>query len=221
MSNFLLIDSANSNIALCLTYRPLYSYITKQLQLARDPLYIDIQFLIYLLTLKDLLISYNYLLPPIKRRRNRNLSQNPIIQTIASIKTNYKSITNYKHVKTTLIISIKGKTVALGNIYKRSKKNLRLDSSFVTCYALIPTPLTLSHALTKYTSSISLNLKAITKKKTTLVAPLRHYLLILLPLLPLLNPQNKYYLQTLLQSNLLLKPWLIALISINLPLINY
>ena len=198
MFNFLSIDSINFNIALYLTYRPLYSYITKQLQLARDPLYIDIQFLICLLTLEDLLISYNYLSPPIKRRRNRNLSQNPIIQTVASIKTNYRSITNYKHVKTTLIISIKGKTVALRNIYKRSKKNLRLDSGFITCHALILIPLTLSYALTKYISSISLNLKAIIKKKTTLEAPLRYYLLILPPLLPLLNLQNKYHLQTLL-----------------------
>ena len=198
MSNFLSIDSANSNIALYLTYRPLYSYITKQSQLTRDPLYIDIQFLIYLLTLKDLLISYNHLSPPIKRRRNRNLSQNPIIQIIASIKTNYRSITNYKHVKTTLVISIKGKTIALRNIYKRSKKNPRLDSGFITYYTLILTPLTLSHALTKYTSSISLNSKAIIKKKTTLVAPSRHYLLIPPPLPPLLNLQNKYHLQTLL-----------------------
>ena len=187
MSNFLLIDSTNSNIALCLTYRLLCSYITKQLQLARDLLYIDIQFLIHLLTLEDLSISYNHLSPPIKRRRNRNLSQNPIIQTIASIKTNHRSITNYKHVKTTLAISIKGKTVTLRNIYKRSKKNPRLDSGFITYYTLILIPLTLSHALTKYISSISLNLKAITKKKTTLVVPLRHYLLIPLPLPPLLN----------------------------------
>ena len=179
------------------------------------------QFLIHLLTLEDLLISYNHLSPPIKRRRNRNPSQNPIIRTVASVKTNHRSVTNRKHVKTTLAISVKGKTVALGNIHKRSKKNPRLDSGFVTRHALIPTPPTLSHALTKHTSSISLNSKAMTKKKTTLVAPLRHYLLIPPPLPPLLNPRNKYHLQTLPQSNLLLKPWLIALISINLPSINH